>query len=48
MKTNEKHSPGDAGVLQMEHFVTDDGLNAFRLPVAWQYLVKDTLGAAGF
>ena len=27
----------------MKHFVTDDGLNTFRLPVGWQYLV-DTLG----
>lgn len=29
----------------MSHFVTDDGLNAFRLPVAWQYLVNDVVGA---
>ena len=28
----------------MKHFVTDDGLNAFRLPVAWQYLVNNVLG----
>lgn len=28
----------------MDHFVTDDGLNAFRLPVGWQYLVNNELG----
>jgi endoglucanase len=27
--------PGDAGISQMKHFVQDDGLNAFRLPVSW-------------
>ena len=28
----------------MQHFVTDDGLNTFRLPVGWQYLVNNNLG----
>lgn len=28
----------------MNHFVKDDGLNAFRLPVSWQYLVNNNLG----
>jgi len=28
----------------MQHFVKDDGLNAFRLPVAWQFLVNNQLG----
>ena len=28
----------------MKHFVDDDGLNAFRLPVGWQYLVNNKLG----
>lgn len=28
----------------MKHFVDDDGLNAFRLPVGWQYLVNDNVG----
>lgn len=28
----------------MKHFVDDDGLNVFRLPVAWQYLVNNQLG----
>lgn len=37
-------NPGSAGIAQMKHFVTDDGLNAFRLPVAWQYLVNSVLG----
>jgi endoglucanase len=29
----------------MNHFVDDDGLNVFRLPVCWQYLVGNALGA---
>lgn len=28
----------------MQHFVTDDGFNAFRLPVGWQFLTNDILG----
>jgi len=32
------------GTLQMQHFVNDLGMNAFRLPVAWQYLVNNVLG----
>lgn len=28
----------------MQHFVTDDGMNVFRLPVCWQYLVDSKLG----
>ena len=28
----------------MNHFVTKDKLNIFRLPVAWQYLVNSQLG----
>jgi len=28
----------------MEHFVKDDGLNIFRLPVGWQFLVNNNLG----
>jgi endoglucanase len=27
----------------MNHFVTDDGMNAFRLPVRWEYLVNGVL-----
>jgi endoglucanase len=27
----------------MNHFVTDDGMNAFRLPVRWEYLVDGVL-----
>ncbi|KAL8641511.1 MAG: hypothetical protein Q9228_001688 [Teloschistes exilis] len=30
---------GQDGAAQMQHFVKDDGLNAFRLPVGWQWLV---------
>ncbi|KAH9836003.1 Endoglucanase EG-II [Teratosphaeria destructans] len=36
--------PGTNGIDQIKHFVTDDGLNAFRLPVGWQYLVNSELG----
>ncbi|KAF2815553.1 cellulase-domain-containing protein [Mytilinidion resinicola] len=32
--------PGQTGIDQMTHFVSK-GLNAFRLPVSWQYLVTD-------
>ena len=32
------------GPGQMQHFVKDDGLNVFRLPVGWQYLVNYNLG----
>ena len=28
----------------MQHFANDDGLNAFRLPVSWQYLLNNNLG----
>ncbi|KAI9852374.1 MAG: hypothetical protein M1838_000896 [Thelocarpon superellum] len=35
---------GIDGVGQMQHFVTDDKFNAFRLPVGWQYLVNDQVG----
>jgi endoglucanase len=28
----------------MQHFVKDDGMNIFRLPVGWQYLVNNKLG----
>ena len=36
--------PGGAG--QMQHFVENDGLNVFRLPVCWQYLVDGNLGGS--
>lgn len=32
------------GAMQMEHFVKEDKMNMFRLPVAWQYLVNSKLG----
>ena len=28
----------------MQHFAKDDGMNIFRLPVGWQYLVNGKLG----
>lgn len=28
----------------MQHFAKDDGMNIFRLPVGWQYLVNNKLG----
>jgi endoglucanase len=34
---------GANGPGQMNHFVTDDGMNAFRLPVRWEYLVDGVL-----
>lgn len=30
----------------MKHFVNDDKLNIFRLPIGWQYLVKNQLGGS--
>ncbi|KAL5341351.1 glycoside hydrolase superfamily [Aspergillus crustosus] len=35
---------GVDGVGQMNHFVSSSGLNVFRLPVCWQYLVNNNLG----
>ncbi|PMD25981.1 glycoside hydrolase family 5 protein [Hyaloscypha hepaticicola] len=32
------------GAGQMEHFVKDDGMNIFRLPVSWQYLTNNVIG----
>ena len=32
------------GIQQMNHFIKDDGLNALRLPVGWQYLTNGKLG----
>lgn len=37
---------GADGNGQMRHFVNEDGLNIFRLPVGWQYLVNNNLGGA--
>lgn len=35
---------GGDGAGQMTHFTKTDGLNIFRLPVAWQYLVDGVIG----
>ncbi|KAK4158922.1 glycoside hydrolase family 5 protein [Cladorrhinum sp. PSN259] len=35
---------GADGAGQMQHFYKDDGMNIFRLPVGWQYLVNNQLG----
>ena len=35
---------GMDGAGQMQHFVDDDGYNAFRLPVGWQFLTNGALG----
>ncbi|KAJ9161124.1 Glycoside hydrolase family 5 protein [Coniochaeta hoffmannii] len=35
---------GPDGIGQMQHFSKDDGMNMFRLPVGWQYLVNNKLG----
>jgi len=37
-------NPGSTGISQMNHFIKDDGLNTFRLPVGWQYLLNNKLG----
>ena len=34
------------GPGQMNHFASQYGLNVFRLPVCWQYLVNGNLGGA--
>ena len=36
--------PAPNAAQQMQHFVRDNGLNIFRLPVAWQYLVNNVCG----
>ncbi|OLN83282.1 Endoglucanase EG-II [Colletotrichum chlorophyti] len=35
---------GGDGEGQMNHFVNDDKLNMFRLPIGWQFLVNNQLG----
>jgi len=35
---------GSDGAGQMQHFYRDDGLNIFRIPVAWQFLVSSPGG----
>ena len=35
---------GPDGASQMRHFVNDDNLNIFRLPVGWQYLLNNNVG----
>ncbi|KAF4635708.1 hypothetical protein G7Y89_g2393 [Cudoniella acicularis] len=39
---------GPDGAGQMQHFAKDDGLNLFRLPVSWQFLINnaDSVGTA--
>ncbi|KAK0625184.1 glycoside hydrolase superfamily [Bombardia bombarda] len=36
---------GGDGEGQMKHFATDDGMNLFRLPISWQFLVNNQLGS---
>ncbi|RDW83008.1 hypothetical protein BP5796_04499 [Coleophoma crateriformis] len=36
---------GGDGAGQMQHFVTDDQMNIFRIPVSWQFLTNNVLGA---
>ncbi|KAF7192990.1 Endoglucanase EG-II [Pseudocercospora fuligena] len=42
--TTNAVDPGTTGISQMQHFVSNDGLNVFRLPVSWQYLLNNNLG----
>lgn len=41
-------SPVGVAPAQMKHFVNDDGMNIFRLPVSWQFLVNNVVGATLF
>ncbi|KAN0102309.1 glycoside hydrolase family 5 protein [Hyaloscypha variabilis] len=38
---------GSDGAGQMSHFVKQDGLNVFRLPVSWQFLINSNTLAGG-
>ncbi|PVH71778.1 glycoside hydrolase family 5 protein [Cadophora sp. DSE1049] len=43
--TGKSQSPmGSDALGQMQHFVNDDQMNIFRLPVSWQFLVNNKLG----
>ncbi|PVH72965.1 glycoside hydrolase family 5 protein [Cadophora sp. DSE1049] len=35
------------GAAQMQHFSKDDGLNIFRMPVSWQFLINSNTLASG-
>jgi endoglucanase len=37
--------PTGVGPGQMQHFVKDDQMNIFRIPVSWQFLTNNQLGA---
>ncbi|KAI3338828.1 endoglucanase 2 [Ustulina deusta] len=37
--------PLSDGPSQMNHFVTDDGINLLRIPTSWQFLVNNQLGS---
>ncbi|OIW26339.1 cellulase, partial [Coniochaeta ligniaria NRRL 30616] len=37
---------GGDGAGQMKHFVDDDEMNMFRIPISWQFLVNNKLGAS--
>jgi endoglucanase len=43
-KTANIVDPGQIGIDQIQHFIKDDGLNTFRLPVGWQFLLNNNLG----
>jgi len=38
--------PGANGIAQMQHFISADKLNTFRLPIGWQHLVNNQLGGS--
>ncbi|EKD20103.1 cellulase [Drepanopeziza brunnea f. sp. 'multigermtubi' MB_m1] len=43
--TDSAQSPMSSDALdQMQHFVNDDQMNVFRLPVSWQFLVNNEIG----
>ncbi|KAH8903826.1 cellulase [Coniochaeta sp. PMI_546] len=37
---------GGDGAGQMKHFVKDDQVNMFRIPISWQFLTNNKLGAS--
>ncbi|PPJ61367.1 hypothetical protein CBER1_09462 [Cercospora berteroae] len=45
-QTSNVVDPGQDGIDQIKHFINDDGLNTFRLPVGWQFLVNNQVGGS--
>ncbi|KAI1324872.1 endoglucanase 2 [Xylariaceae sp. FL0255] len=43
--TGSTQLPLSVGPTQINHFVKDDGMNLMRIPISWQFLVNNQLGA---